>query len=226
MINGFASHDVLPSIMIMMGRFAKNVNAIGHQDSQKSYLEGFQKLSVMLNRHLRLLYECEFLFLPDYHDPTFTSSILPMTPLLDVCSAKIRAMIPNAHFSTNPCRIRYGFQSDILLFRYDLVKKFGTHTLFPFPKDRDDLRELVVHTILSQTTLIPFSMQQQPVFHTKDSALRLLPPPSLIVIGDKTRQYAHVVDNVSVVNPGSFSDSSGTFILFYPRSGECELSSL
>jgi hypothetical protein len=47
-----------------------------------------------------------------------------------------------------------------------------------------------------------------------------------MIIGDTTQQYAHTIEGMSVMNTGSFSETRGEFIIYYPRSGDCELSSL
>lgn len=225
MISGFGRNDILPSLIIFMGRFSKLEYSFG-KNMSANYLAGFQRLSVMLSRHLKLLQQCELVFIPDARDP-IPSSLYPLPALPEIFTSKIRSILPNAHFTTNPCRLRYSYSTEILLFKYDLIKKLGTHSIFPYPvTDEKSIRQVAAETILAQGTLLPFSNQQQAIAIGRESMLRFLPPPSLVVIGDTTQQYALTVEGMPVINPGSFSETRGNFIIYYPRSGDCELSSL
>jgi hypothetical protein len=63
----------------------------------------------------------QFVFVPGPADPMETD-VLPKPPIPRSFTKKIRDRIPNATFTSNPCRIRYCTQ-DIVIFREDLLAK-------------------------------------------------------------------------------------------------------
>lgn len=154
------------------------------------YLEGFSKLASMLSRNSRLLKECEYFFLPEINDPS-PSPLYPLPSLTDAFASRIAALIPRSHFLSNPCRLRYGFRADILLAKYDVVSKFALNSMFPpttslneqglpDPDQQFDIRDQVAKTILSQGHLLPASTRLVPQASGMDTALKIIPPPSIV----------------------------------------------
>jgi DNA polymerase epsilon subunit 2 len=81
-----------------------------------------------------------------------------------------------------------------------------------------------LQTIVQQGHLCPVAHEVQPVYWEYDTALDLQPPPDVLLLAERARQYqATVAGSVVGCNPGSFA-LNGTFVVYRPECGELELS--
>ena len=72
-------------------------------------------------------------------------NILPRRPLPKSCTTRLLSRVSNAHFGTNPCRLRYCSQ-EIVLFREDIVNKMRRNCIIPPKLDGED-HEISMHLL-------------------------------------------------------------------------------
>lgn len=85
---------------------------------------------------------CHFVLVPGPLDITL-NSILPRRPLLSSFVSRMKNKVPNVHFATNPCRIKF-FGQEIVIFREDIMARMLRNTIrVKQEAEGDDLRRFV-----------------------------------------------------------------------------------
>ncbi|XP_075661101.1 DNA polymerase epsilon subunit B isoform X1 [Castanea sativa] len=222
-LDGFESVEVVPSLFVFMGNFCSHpCNLSFHSFS--SLRSQFGKLGQLIAAHPRLKEHSRFLFIPG-PDDAGPSTVLPRCALPKYLTEELQKHIPNAIFSSNPCRIKF-YTQEIVFFRQDLLYRMRRSCLMPpsMEETTDPFQHLVA-TITHQSHLCPLPLIVQPIIWNYDHCLYLYPTPHTIVLGDKSEQKAFKYTGITCFNPGSFSNDY-TFVAYRPCTQEVELSAL
>ncbi|KAK4488987.1 hypothetical protein RD792_004778 [Penstemon davidsonii] len=203
--SGYENENVVPSLFVFMGNFCSRPCNLSF-NSYSSIRSQFGKLGKMIASHQRLKENSRFLFIPG-PDDIGPSNVLPRCSLPRYITEEFQNHIPNAVFSSNPCRMR----------RTCLMPPSTDETSDPF--------EQLVATITHQSHLCPLPLSIQPIIWNFDHCLHLYPTPHTIVLADRSEQKAFKYTGITCFNPGSFSNDS-TFVAYRPCSQEVELSAL
>nr|XP_048329468.1 DNA polymerase epsilon subunit B [Ziziphus jujuba var. spinosa] len=219
----FENEEVVPSLFVFMGNFCSHpCNLSFHSFS--SLRSQFGKLGQMIGNHPRLKEHSRFLFIPG-PDDAGPSTVLPRCTLPKYLTEELQNHIPNAIFSSNPCRVKF-YTQEIVFFRQDLLYRMRRSCLVPpSTEETDDHFEHLVATITHQSHLCPLPLSVQPIIWNYDHSLYLYPTPHTIVLGDRSKQKAFKYTGITCFNPGSFSSES-TFVAYRPCNQEVELSAL
>ncbi|GMN51451.1 hypothetical protein TIFTF001_020598 [Ficus carica] len=231
----FENEEVVPSLFVFMGNFSSHPCNLSFP-SFSSLRSQFGKLGHTIAMHQRLKENSRFLFIPG-PDDAGPSTTLPRCALPKYLTEELQNHIPNAIFSSNPCRIKF-FSQEIVFFREDMLYRMRRSCLMPpsTEETEDSFEHLVkvmgfefvlqlVATITHQSHLCPLPLVVQPIIWNYDHALHLYPTPHTIVLGDRSKQKAFKYTGITCFNPGSFS-SDGTFVAYRPCNQEVELSAL
>ncbi|KAM6562924.1 hypothetical protein CsatB_022922 [Cannabis sativa] len=219
----FENEEVVPSLFVFMGNFSSHPCNLSFP-SFSTLRSQFGKLGKLIGMHQRLKENSRFLFIPG-PDDAGPSKALPRCALPKYLTEELREHIPNAIFSSNPCRVKF-FSQEIVFFREDLLYRMRRSCLLPpSAEETEDSFEHLVATITHQSHLCPLPLVVQPIIWNYDHALYLYPTPHTIVLGDRSKQKAFKYTGITCFNPGSFS-SDGTFVAYRPCNQEVELSSL
>ncbi|KAL5746867.1 hypothetical protein ACOSP7_023847 [Xanthoceras sorbifolium] len=222
-LNGFESVEVVPSLFVFMGNFCSHPFNLSFHSFSSLRLQ-FGKLGQMIAAHPRLNNHSRFLFIPGPEDAG-PSTVLPRCALPKYLTEELQKYIPNAIFSSNPCRIKF-YNQEIVFFRQDLLYRMRRSCLIPpSTEETDDPFEHLVATIIHQSHLCPLPLMLQPIIWNYDHSLHLYPTPHTIVLGDKCEQKAFKYTGITCFNPGSFSNDS-TFVAYRPCTQEVEFSAL
>nr|XP_007152612.1 hypothetical protein PHAVU_004G144700g [Phaseolus vulgaris]ESW24606.1 hypothetical protein PHAVU_004G144700g [Phaseolus vulgaris] len=222
-LDGFESVEVVPSLFVFMGNFcSRPCNLSFH--SYSSLRMQFGKLGEMIAAHTRLKEQSRFLFIPG-PDDAGPSTVLPRCALPKYLTEELQKHIPNAIFSSNPCRVKF-YTQEIVFFRQDMLHRMRRSCLMsPSIEETDDHFQHLVATITHQSHLCPLPLTVQPIIWNYDHSLYLYPTPHTIVLGDRSAQKAFKYTGITCFNTGSFSIDS-TFVAYRPCSQEVELSAL
>ncbi|KAG1591659.1 hypothetical protein G6F48_003155 [Rhizopus delemar] len=216
-------NNQVPLAIIFIGSFTSKPFTASSEDVVE-YKDKFNALADLISEYDELATHTNFVFVPGAGDP-WGGQILPQSPLPLSFVTRIKQKVKKAHFTTNPCRIRYCTQ-DIVIFREDLLNKILSDTLLPINLSVDSHRvKHLIQTILDQGHLYPLS--KKPIYWDYDHALRLFPLPHALIIADKCENYGITYEGTHCVNPGSFSNSDMSWSIYYPSSQtstKCSLS--
>ncbi|KAK1287173.1 hypothetical protein QJS10_CPB19g01620 [Acorus calamus] len=91
--------------------------------------EEFGKLGEMIGSHARLKEHSRFLFIPG-PDDAGPSTVLPRCALPKYLTEELQKHVPNAIFTSNPCRIKF-YTQEIVFFRQDLLYRMRRSCLIP-----------------------------------------------------------------------------------------------
>ncbi|KAJ0264476.1 hypothetical protein HA466_0028280 [Hirschfeldia incana] len=222
-LDGFESLEVVPSLFVFMGNFCSrpcNLSSGSYSNLRKQ----FGKLGRMIGNHPRLKESSRFLFIPG-PDDAGPSTVLPRCSLPNYLIEELRDVIPNAIFSSNPCRVKF-YNKEIVFFRKDLLYQMRRSCLIPpSTEETDDPFKHLFYTITHQGHLCPLPLMVQPIIWNYDHSLRLYPVPHTIVLGDISEQKVFKDRGITCFNPGSFSTGS-TFVTYRPSTREVGLSEL
>ncbi|KAG2331878.1 hypothetical protein Bca4012_018550 [Brassica carinata] len=222
-LDGFESLEIVPSLFVFMGNFCSRPCNLS-SGSYSSLRKQFGKLGRMIGNHPRLKESSRFLFIPG-PDDAGPSTVLPRCGLPNYLTEELRDVIPNAIFSSNPCRVKF-YSQEIVFFRKDLLYQMRRSCLIPpSTEETDDPFEHLVYTITHQSHLCPLPLMVQPIIWNYDHSLRLYPTPHTIVLGDMSEQKVSKDRGITCFNPGSFSTDS-TFVAYRPSTQEVGLSAL
>ncbi|GMI81096.1 CYCLOPS 2, DNA polymerase epsilon subunit B2 [Hibiscus trionum] len=222
-LDGFENVEIVPSLFVFMGDFCSHPCNLSFHSFASLRLQ-FGKLGKMIEARPRLKEQCKFLFIPGPNDPG-PSTVLPRCALPKYLTEELRKHVPNAIFSSNPCRVKF-YTQEIVFFRQDLLYRMRRSCLIPPSTDEtDDPFEHLVATITHQSHLCPLPLFVQPIIWNYDHCLHLYPTPHTVVLGDRSEQKAFKYTGITCFNPGSFSDDS-TFVAYRPCSQEVEFSAL
>lgn len=142
--------------------------------------------------------------------PNDTPSMCWPIPPINAPSAFSQHLQANVQFVSNPCRMQYGGQQDILLFRQDMIRQHLQNEILSVrnsasPDKRDGKHAIstrILHTVLSQGHLLP----QAPIYWNFDYALSMYPLPDLMLVGleegEQTVKSFHE-EECQVLAPGS-----------------------
>ncbi|XP_040367084.1 DNA polymerase epsilon subunit B isoform X5 [Rosa chinensis] len=101
-LDGYENQEVVPSLFVFMGNFSSHPCNLSFRPS--SLRLQFGKLGQMIAAHQQLTKRSRFLFIPGPDDPG-PSKVLPRCALPKYITEELQKHIPNAMFSSNPCRI-------------------------------------------------------------------------------------------------------------------------
>ncbi|KAK4804583.1 hypothetical protein SAY86_004400 [Trapa natans] len=222
-MSGFENVEVVPSLFVFMGNFSSHPCNLSF-NSYSSIRSQFGKLGQMIDSHPRLKEQSRFLFIPG-PDDAGPSTVLPRCALPNYITDEFRKYVPNAIFSSNPCRIKF-YSQEIVFFRQDLLYRMRRSCLIPpSTEETNDPFKHLIATITHQSHLCPLPLMVQPIIWNYDHSLHLYPTPDTIVLGDKSEQKAFTYAGITCFNPGSFS-TDGTFVAYRPCTREVELSAV
>ncbi|XP_010535714.1 PREDICTED: DNA polymerase epsilon subunit B [Tarenaya hassleriana] len=222
-LSGFESVEIVPSLFVFMGNFCSHPCNLSF-GSYSKLRQQFGKLGKMIGKHPRLKEHSRFLFIPG-PDDAGPSTVLPRCSLPSYLTEELREIIPNAIFSSNPCRVKF-YTQEIVFFRQDLLHRMRRSCLIPpSTEETEDPFQHLVYTITHQSHLCPLPLMVQPIIWNYDHALRLYPTPHTMVLGDKSEQKVCKFGGTTCFNPGSFATDS-TFVAYRPSTHEVELSAL
>ncbi|KAK8550103.1 hypothetical protein V6N12_038834 [Hibiscus sabdariffa] len=222
-LDGFENVEIVPSLFVFMGDFCSHPCNLSFHSFSSLRLQ-FGKLGRMIEAHPRLKEKSRFLFIPGPNDPG-PSTVLPRCALPKYLTEELQKHVPNAIFSSNPCRVKF-YTQEIVFLRQDLLYRMRRSCLIPpSTEETDDPFEHLVATITHQSHLCPLPLFVQPIIWNYDHCLHLYPTPHTIVLGDKSEQKAFKYTGITCFNPGSFSDDS-TFVAYRPCTQEVEFSAL
>ncbi|XWS60801.1 hypothetical protein CRYUN_Cryun07bG0068500 [Craigia yunnanensis] len=222
-LNGFESVEIVPSLFVFMGNFWSHPCNLSFHSFSSLRLQ-FAKLGRMIEAHPRLKEQSRFLFIPG-PDDAGPSTVLPRCALPKYLTEELQKHVPNAMFSSNPCRIKF-YTQEIVFFRQDLLYRMRRSCLIPpSTEETDDPFEHLVATITHQSHLCPLPLFVQPIIWNYDHCLHLYPTPNTIILGDRSEQKAFKYTGITCFNPGSFSEDS-TFVAYRPCTQEVEFSAL
>eukprot|EP00249_Psilotum_nudum_P007247 c20426_g1_i1 orf=272-1837(+) len=222
-LDGYEMVEMVPSLFVFLGNFcSRPCNIASHNFSElRSY---FNKLGSMIASHPRIKEGSKLVFIPGPEDPG-PANILPRPALPKFFTNEVIKHLPNAIFSSNPCRIRY-YTQEIVLFRQDILYRMRRSCVIPPSKEEtEDPFEHLVATVTHQSHLCPLPLTTQPIIWNYDHTLRLYPTPHTIVLADCSEQKVFKYSGTTCFNPGSFAND-GTFIAYRPATNEVELSAL
>lgn len=221
MLNGLV--DIPPIAFVLCGHF---LSFPTNETSSTIMKEGFKKLADLIIQYPVIKESSKFIFVPGPCD-IGAPKILPRKPLAKYVTEDIQKAIPNAIFTTNPCRIQY-CTKEIVVYRDDIMIRMCRNTLH-FPNGEEStLFNHFAKSIISQSHLAPLTLSASPVYWKHDHALRLHPTPDLIVVADRYEPYSTVYSNCHVTNPGSFPNNNFSFKTYVPAANiieDCEISS-
>ncbi|OIW16068.1 hypothetical protein TanjilG_04603 [Lupinus angustifolius] len=222
-LDGFESVEVVPSLFVFMGNFSSRPCNLSFHTYSTLRLQ-FGKLGQIIAAHSRLIEHSRFLFIPG-PDDAGPSTSLPRCALPKYLTEELQKHIPNAIFSSNPCRVKF-YSQEIVFFREDMLYRMRRSCLMPpSEEETNDPFQHLVATITHQSHLCPLPLTVQPIIWTYDHCLYLYPTPHTIVLGDSSQQKAFKYTGITCFNTGSFSIDS-TFVVYRPCSQEVELSAL
>ncbi|XP_052201832.1 DNA polymerase epsilon subunit B [Diospyros lotus] len=222
-LDGYENVEVVPSLFVLMGNFCSHPCNLSFNSFSSLRLQ-FGKLGRMIGTHSRLKSHSRFLLIPG-PDDCGPSTVLPRSALPDYITEEFKQHVPNAIFSSNPCRVKFCTQ-EIVFFRQDLLYRMRRSCLIPpSTEETSEPFEHLVATITHQGHLCPLPLSVQPIIWNYDHCLHLYPTPHAIVLGDRSAQKAFNYTGITCFNPGSFSNES-TFVAYRPCTREVELSAL
>ncbi|KAF8639903.1 hypothetical protein AX17_001154 [Amanita inopinata Kibby_2008] len=218
-------NSFIPKVMVLCGNFTSRPIARGSGRDLQTYQENFDALADLIASYPVITRLTHFVLVPGPFDIT-VNAILPKRPLLASLTAQLKAKIPNVHFATNPCRIKF-FNQEIVIFRDDIMSRMLRNTVGVKRDVRGDtLKRFLVQSILDQSHLSPFTISVQPRLADYDHALRLHPLPTTLVLADRYDRYKMTYTGCHVFNPGSFVGKALAFSTYTPaemNSEECVL---
>ncbi|XP_014471105.1 PREDICTED: DNA polymerase epsilon subunit 2 [Dinoponera quadriceps] len=186
--------------------------------SAQALITGFKDLVDIIMQYASVRETSKFIFVPGPHD-LGSPKILPKPPLPKCIIEEVTRSIPNAIFTTNPCRIQY-CTKEIVVLREDMLTKMCRNSL-RFPKEENFFKHFA-RAIISQSHLIPVPLEVVPVYWKYDHALQIFPTPDLIVIADNFETYTASYSDCYVINPGMFSKNNFSFQTYVPAANQIQ----
>ncbi|CAB3368590.1 Hypothetical predicted protein [Cloeon dipterum] len=217
LFEGFVSYP--PIAFIFMGNFLSSKPGSAQAEQLKFNL---RSLADLIASHPNLRQFSKFVFVPGLQDPA-CPNILPRPPLPKSITEDFEARVPNAIFTSNPCRIRYCTQ-EIVVMREDIMSKLCRNTIH-YPTT-GNIYEHFAKTLLSQANLCPLPLSVRPVYWSFAHAMQLHPAPDLVVIGDTVNTFKSSHADCQVANPGSFAKNNFMFIAYCPSTKQVDESEI
>ncbi|TFK55960.1 DNA polymerase epsilon subunit B [Heliocybe sulcata] len=205
-------NNFIPKVIVLCGNFTSHGISHGNGREIQKCQENFDALADIIASYPAITRGTHFLLVPGPLDMT-TNSVLPRRPILSSLLSRLRSKVPNVHFGTNPCRIRF-FGQEIVIFREEMMARMLRNLVGVKPDVRND--DLKRYTILDQSHLSPLTNNIQPIYADYDHALRLYPLPTAVVLADRYDSYQMTYERCHVFNPGSFVGGSFKFAMYTP----------
>lgn len=207
--------DAPPNILIISGSFTSTPFSF---DKYPEFKKRFSKFCDIIKRHKTIYENTQIVIIPSLSDPS-APHVYPRPPLPASLQTFLDA--PNVKFMTNPCRIRFLNQT-ITIFRDDLLKRLSNASVLPVPDQ--DAHKSMLTTIIDQRHLCPIDLEHAPIAWPYDHAMRLFPPPDVLVICDSCPAWTdHYCSRA--FNPGQFGNG-GTFVQYFPATKRAEIRSV
>lgn len=125
--------------------------------------DGFDDLADLIASNPTIARSTHFVIVPGPTDLT-SNAILPRRPIMTSFTQKLRSKVPNIHFSTNPCRIKFCDQ-EVVVFREDLMARMLRNLVGVKPDVREDDLKRYVRTF---PPLSPYSLLIAPAASAVD----------------------------------------------------------
>ena len=130
------------------GMAAKSVNikvsnwVVYWNSASNTCIDNFEALADLIASYPLLTRTTHFVLVPGPLDVTI-NSVLPRRPILSSFVSRLKSRVPNVHFATNPCRIKF-FEQEIVIFREDLMSRMLRNLVGVKPDVKnDDLKRYV-----------------------------------------------------------------------------------
>lgn len=151
-------NSYIPKVIVLCGNFTSRSLAHGNsREIQRYQGRGFSillipssplttddldSLAELISSYPLITRSTHFVFVPGPLDIT-ANAILPRRPLLPSFTTRLRAKIPQVHFASNPCRIKF-FHQEIVVFREDCMAKMLRNIVGVKPEVKsEDLKRFV-----------------------------------------------------------------------------------
>ena len=200
--------DSPPNILVISGSFTSRTFSF---DQFQSFEKLFQKFCDTIKRHKSIIEQSHILIIPSIND-LGTAHVYPRPPFPHSLQVMLSNSVPNAHFMSNPCRMRFLNQT-ITIFRDDLLKRMLNASILPV--DDHDVHQHLLTTIINQRHLCPVDLEHAPIAWPYDYSLRLYPPPDVLALCDSAPAWATTMVGCTAFNPGQFG-SNKTFVQYFP----------
>lgn len=210
--------DSPPNILVISGSFTSRPFSF---DQFQSFEKLFSKFCDIIKIHKSICQQSHILIIPSIND-LGSAHVYPRPSFPPSLQKIFTDSIPNSHFMTNPCRMKFLNQT-ITMFRDDLLKRMLNSSVLPVPKT--DVNEHLLTTIINQRHLCPVDLEHAPIAWPYDYALRLYPPPDVLVLCDSAPAWEMSMSGVTAFNPGQFG-SNKTFIQYFPAESKAEISNI
>ncbi|EJF61186.1 epsilon DNA polymerase [Dichomitus squalens LYAD-421 SS1] len=221
MFDNCMENSFIPKVIVLCGNFTSVGIPQGNGRELRKYQDNFEALADLITSYPLLTRTTHFVLVPGPLDVTI-NSVLPRRPILSSFVSRLKSRVPNVHFASNPCRIKF-FEQEIVIFREDLMSRMLRNLVGVKPDVKnDDLERYLVQTILDQSHLMPVTTSIQPTLSELDHALRLYPLPTAVVLADKYERYQMTYEGCHVFNPGRFVGNTFTFSAYAPARRESE----
>ncbi|PIL37097.1 hypothetical protein GSI_00789 [Ganoderma sinense ZZ0214-1] len=221
MFDNCMENSFIPKVIVLCGNFTSVGIPQGNGREVRKYQDNFEALADLIVSYPLLTRTTHFVLVPGPLDVT-VNSVLPRRPIISSFVSRLKSRVPNVHFATNPCRIKF-FEQEIVIFREDLMSRILRNLVGVKPDVKnDDLKRYLVQTILDQSHLMPVTTSIQPTLSEYDHAFRLYPLPTTVVLADKYDRYEMTYEGCHVFNPGRFVGNSFTFSAYAPARRESE----
>ncbi|GJP59117.1 hypothetical protein CLOP_g8319, partial [Closterium sp. NIES-67] len=216
--SGYDAMDPPPRLFLLLGDFFTTPWSLASHQLH-AHREAFAQLARIIASNRRLKEKSLFVFVPGQGDPG-PCSVLPRPPLPRFFTDPITDALPSALFTSNPSRLKF-FCQEVVILRSDLQRHMQRCAVLPPLKDAADPFTHLATTVVHQAHLSPLPLTSQPVFWDYDFTLHLFPAPHVLILADAADQGSTVVNDVTCINPGSFS-LDGTFTAYYPATRTVE----
>lgn len=134
--------DYPPIAFVLCGHFLSFPTNL---TSPQALITGFKNLVDIIMQYTNVKEASKFVFVSGPHD-LGSPKILPKPPLPKCIIEEVMKSIPNAIFTTNPCRIQY-CTKEIVVLREDMLTKMCRNSL-RFPKEEDFFKHVSSHVFL------------------------------------------------------------------------------
>ncbi|OHS95026.1 DNA polymerase epsilon subunit 2 [Tritrichomonas foetus] len=200
-----------PNIMIICGSFTSRPFSF---DQFATFTKLFTKFCDTIKLHKTIYDNTQICIVPSLND-LGSAHVYPRPAFPE----SLAHLLENAHFMTNPCRIRFLNQT-ITIFRDDLLKRMANSAVFQVPET--DAHNHLLTTIIDQRHLCPVDLEHAPIAWQYDHSLRLFPPPNVLALCDSCQAWTSNYADCHAFNPGQFG-SNGTYAQYFPAEGRAEI---
>lgn len=158
MFDNCMENSFIPKVIVLCGNFTSVGIPQGNGREVRKYqgelaislldvvpdilVDNFDALADLIVSYPLLTRATHFVLVPGPLDVT-VNSVLPRRPIISSFVSRLKSRIPNVHFATNPCRIKF-FEQEIVIFREDLMSRMLRNLVGVKPDVKnDDLKRYV-----------------------------------------------------------------------------------